>query len=97
MGRVILGAILGIVLGAILGAGTTRLCEDNTFANVDLRKYSRLPVYRQNNAAELIQGIDLAPAFPTVGAVLGGVIGAVAGATAAIVGAVSCQQKRTSQ
>jgi len=61
----------------------------------NIRKYSRLPVYKHNNAADLIEGIDIAPVFPMVGAVLGGIIGAIAGATASIVSAIRCQPTGT--
>jgi hypothetical protein len=91
MGKVIFGAIVGLVLGALLGTGVKYVCEDDSLGNY--RKYSRLPVYRQNNAGDLIKSIDIAPAFPTVGARLGSIVGAIAGATAAVVGASRGQAK----
>jgi hypothetical protein len=93
MGKVIVGAVLGLVLGVILGVAIKHLCEDD--ARGDLRKFSRLPVYKKNNAADLIEGIDIAPLFPVVGAVLGGIVGTVAGATASVVGAIRGQPKGT--
>jgi hypothetical protein len=87
MGKV----ILGLALGAILGVGIKYLCEED--ARGDIRKFSRLPVYKGNNAADLIEGIDIAPVFPTVGAGLGSIVGAIAGATAAVVRAIRRQPK----
>jgi hypothetical protein len=92
MGKVILGAVLGLVLGVILGIGIKHLCDED--ARGDFRKFSRLPVYKQNNAADLIEGIDITPLFPTVAAVLGGIVGAVAGATSSIVGAIRGGRRR---
>jgi hypothetical protein len=91
MGKVILGVIVGLILGALLGAGIKYLCEED--ARGDLRQFSRLPVYKQNNAADLIEGIDIAPVFPMVGAGLGSIVGAITGATAAVVRAIRCQPK----
>jgi hypothetical protein len=93
MWNVILGAIVGLTLGALLGRGTQYLCEEGPRG--DVRKFSRLPVYRNNNAAELTEAIDIAPVFPMVGASLGSIVGAVAGATAAVVRASRCQPKAT--
>jgi hypothetical protein len=93
MGKVILGVIVGLIFGAMLGRGIQYLCEEDPRG--DVRKFSRLPVYKNNNAAELTEGIDIAPVFPMVGAGLGSIIGAVAGATAAVVRAIRCQPKGT--
>jgi hypothetical protein len=93
MGHVILGAILGLALGAALGVGGKYLCEDDSRGN--LRKYSRLLVYKQNNAADLIEGIDIAPAFPLAGACFGSVVGSIAGCAAAVTGAIRRQSKTT--
>jgi hypothetical protein len=92
MGKVILGAILGLALGAMLGAGIKNLCEEDAHGNI--RKYSRIPVYKNNDAAAgTVEGIDIAPVFPMAGAVLGCIVGAIAGATAAVVCAIRRQPK----
>jgi hypothetical protein len=94
MGKVILGTILGLVLGALAGGGIKYVCDHDSGG--DYRQYSGLPVYKQNDAAAgTVEGIDIAPLFPTLCAALGCIVGAVAGAAAAIVDALRSQTKGT--